>query len=729
MGSVGARWRERLRADLPASLVVVLVAVPLSLGIAVASGAPVIAGLISAVIGGVVAGALGGSAVQVSGPAAGLTLIVAQTVAEFGWRGACAITAAAGALQILLGVSRLGRVALAVSPAVVHGMLAGVGVVIVLSQMHVLLGDAPQASALANLAALPVELVRHHSHAVLIGGLTLLVLWGWRYLPIVSSRLPAPLAAVVAGTAMAMATGWDVRRVQLPDDVFTLAGAPMWPAATSGAAVAAVGAVALVASVESLLAAMAVDRLHTGPRVNLDRELLGQGAANIVAGTLGGLPVAGVIVRSTTNVRAGGRTRLSAVLHGLWILVFVVAAAPVIEWIPLPALAALLVYTGAQMVNVAHVRQVRQHRELPVYALTLAAVVALGLFEGVLAGIGCALVLSLWRLTHARVGVHTEGQRCHVALDGSLTFLTVPKLTRALAGIPAAAEVSVELNADFMDHAAITAVHDWSVGHQRGGGRVEVRELQHHWYGDAIAGRRPPARKPRPTVWRLPVWHRTPDAVGGARARLSDGARLFRRHAAPQVGPLLARLAQTGQRPSHLFITCADSRIVPSLITASGPGDLFTVRNVGNLVPRHGDDHDLSVLAAVEYALHVLQVSTITVCGHSGCGALEALLRPTAHPAPMPHLRGWLAPAHRSLQRMSTPSPQDDDPLTRLCQHNVREQLHNLLTHPDVHQRVHEGTLELVGMYFDLATSRTYLLDPDLHRFTAIDNATPGRPD
>jgi MFS superfamily sulfate permease-like transporter len=181
MGSVGARWHERLRADLPASLVVVLVAVPLSLGIAVASGAPVIAGLISAVIGGVVAGALGGSAVQVSGPAAGLTLIVAQTVAEFGWRGACAITAAAG---------------------------------------------------------------------------------------IVSSRLPAPLAAVVAGTAMAMATGWDVQRVQLPGEVFTLAGPPMWPAATSGAAVAAVGAVALVASVETLLAAMAPmgARRHTRTR-------------------------------------------------------------------------------------------------------------------------------------------------------------------------------------------------------------------------------------------------------------------------------------------------------------------------------------------------------------------------------------------------------------------------------------------------------------------------------
>ncbi len=716
-------WRERLRADVPASLVVVLVALPLSLGIAVASGAPVLAGLISAVVGGVVAGALGGSAVQVSGPAAGLTLIVAQTVATFGWRGACAITMAAGLLQLLLGAARVARAALAVSPAIMHGMLAGVGVVIVLSQVHVLLGDAPQASALANLRALPGELLNNHTPAVFIGVLTLAVLWGWRVLPQVSTYVPAPLAAVVIGTAVAAFTGWELQRVDIPDDLLAFDAGPLWPDATAPTILAAVGAVALVASVESLLCAVAVDRMHDGPRVNLDRELAGQGAANVIAGALGGLPVAGVIVRSTTNVRAGARSRLSAVLHGVWILVLVLAAAPVIELIPLPALAALLVYTGVKMVNLTHAQQVHQHREMPVYVLTLAAVVVLGLFEGVLVGMACALLLSVWRLTHATVRAYHDEHGWHVAVEGSLTFLAVPKLTRALAQVPAGTAVAVELNADFMDHAAVTALHDWRTAHERGGGTVEVHELHHHWYAEAITGQRPPARKVHATAWLLPRMHRAVPA--GARERLARGARLFHRHGARRVGPLLAELARTGQQPTQLFITCADSRIVPSLITATGPGDLFTVRNVGNLVPRHGEEHDGSVFAAVDFALQVLQVRTITVCGHSGCGALAALLRTDAHPTPMPHLRRWLHHAQPSLRAAAPRAAAPGDHLTRLCQQNVIQQLEHLMTYPPVAERVHDGRLELVGMYFDIAASQIHLLDPHHHTFTPVDSPVP----
>ncbi|BCJ74377.1 carbonic anhydrase [Catellatospora sp. IY07-71] len=716
-------WRERLRADVPASLVVVLVALPLSLGIAVASGAPVLAGLVSAVVGGVVAGALGGSAVQVSGPAAGLTLIVAQTVATFGWRGACAITMAAGLLQLLLGAARVARAALAVSPAIMHGMLAGVGVVIVLSQLHVLLGDAPQASALANLRALPGELLHNHTPAVFIGVLTLAVLWGWRLLPQVSTYVPAPLAAVVIGTAVAALTGWELQRVDIPGDLLAFDAGPVWPDATAPTILAAVGAVALVASVESLLCAVAVDRMHDGPRVNLDRELAGQGAANVVAGALGGLPVAGVIVRSTTNVRAGARSRLSTVLHGVWILALVLAAAPVIELIPLPALAALLVYTGVKMVNLTHAQQVHQHREMPVYLLTLAAVVVLGLFEGVLVGMVCALLLSVWRLTHATVRAYHDEHGWHVAVEGSLTFLAVPKLTRVLAQVPAGTPVAVELNADFMDHAAVTALHDWRTGHERGGGTVEVHELHHHWYAEAITGQRPPARKVHPTAWLLPRMHRA--VPSGARERLTRGARLFHRHGARRVGPLLAELARTGQQPTQLFITCADSRIVPSLITATGPGDLFTVRNVGNLVPRHGDEHDGSVHAAVDFALQVLNVRTITVCGHSGCGALAALLRSDTHPAPMPHLRRWLRHAMPSMHRTAPRTASPSDHLTRLCQQNVIQQLENLMTYPPVAERVHDGRLELVGMYFDIAASQIHLLDPHHHAFTPVDSPAP----
>ena len=422
--------------------------------------------------------------------------------------------------------------------------------------------------------------------------------------------------------------------------------------------------------------------MHTGPRVALDRELAGQGAANVIAGILGGLPVAGVIVRSTTSVNAGARTRLATVGHGVWIVVLVVAATPVIELIPLPALAALLVYTGVQMLSLAHAQQVHRHRETPVYLIALTAVVVLGLFEGVLAGFVCALVLAIWRLTHAHVRALPDESRWHVTADGSLTFLAVPKLVRALTAVPAGTAVTVELNTDFMDHAAINALHDWSTGHERGGGTVEVRETHHHWYRDSIAGRKLPTRKTRPVPSGLHWPHHTGHpATATSRDRLVHGARHFHRQAAPHVAPLLAHLADIGQQPTQLFITCADARVVPNLITASGPGDLFTVRNVGNLVPRHGcRTGDDSVLAAVDYALDVLRVDTITVCGHSHCGALAALLYPLDNTAPSPHLRRWLRQAHPILRHVADSrarahrSPQ---PAGSAQRHHATEQPHD----------------------------------------------------
>src|SRR5690349_1086104 len=199
---------QSLRRDLPASIVVFLIAIPLSLGIAAASGAPLLAGLVAAVVGGIVAGALGGAPLQVSGPAAGLTVIVAGAVADFGFAGTAAIVAVAGIVQILLGVSRLGRAALALSPAVVHGMLAGIGLVIALSQVHVLLGGAPQSSAWANLRDLPGQIAGHHGLSIGIGVLTIAILLIWpRFVKI--SLLPGALIAVAVATAIAALAGLD----------------------------------------------------------------------------------------------------------------------------------------------------------------------------------------------------------------------------------------------------------------------------------------------------------------------------------------------------------------------------------------------------------------------------------------------------------------------------------------------------------------------------------------
>src|SRR5437868_3101615 len=323
--------------DILASLVVLLVAVPLSLGVAMASGAPLAAGLIAAVVGGIAAGLLGGSAVQVSGPAAGLSLVVVDLVSTYGWRATCMITILAGVVQVLLGMMRTARAALAVSPAVVHGMLAGVGVVIALSQLHVVLGGTPQPSALENLIELPAQLIDNHGHATLTGLVTIAVLLIWTRMPRRIKAVPAPLVALVTASLAAAAFHWDITRVDLSNSITGWAP-PVMPTGDWHGIAGSVLLVALLAGVESLLCSVAIDGQHHGPRADLDRELTGQGVANVLTGLAGGLPVAGVIVRSSANVQSGARTRWSAILHGVWVLIFALCFGWTIQLVPMEAL-------------------------------------------------------------------------------------------------------------------------------------------------------------------------------------------------------------------------------------------------------------------------------------------------------------------------------------------------------------------------------------------------------
>lgn len=198
-------------ADLSASIAVFLIALPLSLGIALATGAPLQAGLVAAAVGGLVAGRLGGSPLQVSGPAAGLTVVTAELIHHYGWRATCAITVLAGITQLGLGCLRVARTALAVSPAIVHGMLAGIGVTIAVAQLHIVLGGIPQSSVLDNLVALPDQVARMHPAAVSMSALTLALLFAWPRIPGRTGRMlrkvPAALVAVAGATATASSPG------------------------------------------------------------------------------------------------------------------------------------------------------------------------------------------------------------------------------------------------------------------------------------------------------------------------------------------------------------------------------------------------------------------------------------------------------------------------------------------------------------------------------------------
>jgi carbonic anhydrase len=465
--------RSVIRHDLPASLVVFLVALPLSVGIAIASNAPVLAGLIAAIVGGIVAGTIGGSPLQVSGPAAGLTVIIAGLVSDFGWGATCLITAAAGVLQVLLGLSRVARAALAISPVVVHAMLAGIGITIALQQAHVLLGGKSKSTAWHNLIGLPGQIVGAHRPGVILGALVIAILVAWRWVPARLRYVPGPLVAIVAVTVISVLFPFHVRRIELDESPLNALRLPDIPDGNWGAIAIGVITVALIASVESLLSAVSVDRMQNGPRTDFDRELIGQGAANIVSGTIGGLPVTGVIVRSSTNVNAGARSRASAVLHGVWILLFTVPFAELVEEIPTAALAGLLIVIGVQLLKPAHIETAMKHGDLAIYIVTAVCVIFLNLLHGVMIGLAVAIVLTGWRVIRARVEAKLVGDQWHVAVEGAAcTFLALPRLTRVLSSVPSGAVVTVDISVHYLDHAAHQAIGDWQRQYEATGGTV-----------------------------------------------------------------------------------------------------------------------------------------------------------------------------------------------------------------------------------------------------------------
>ncbi|MFE3413264.1 bifunctional SulP family inorganic anion transporter/carbonic anhydrase [Streptomyces mirabilis] len=746
-------------ADLSASIAVFLIALPLSLGIALATGAPLQSGLVAAAVGGIVAARLGGSPLQVSGPAAGLTVVTAELIHRYGWRATCAITVLTGVAQLGLGCLRVARTALAVSPAIVHGMLAGIGVTIAVAQLHIVLGGTPQSSVLDNLRALPAQLVHVHPAAVSMSVLTLTLLFAWPRIPgrvgHVLRTVPAALVAVAGATLTASLTGLVLPKVDLPSwSSHALAGLPEGPVLGIAAAVLTV---TLVCSVQSLLGAVAVDKLvarrpaqqtRVG-RSDLNRELLGQGAANVISGALGGLPVAGVAVRSSANVQAGAVSRNSTMLHGVFVVVAALLMVPILELIPLASLAALVMAVGIQMVSLHHIRTVTRHREVLVYVVTTLGVVCLGVLEGVVLGVSVAVAVALHRLARTRI-THEEREGVHyVRVRGQLTFLAVPRLSRALHLVPQGTYVDLELDGSFMDHAAYESLQDWQNAHVARGGTVELTGRSgtriaepagpshcrcrpwtpwrnHHC--EPSAGPQPASADDRSDGAGPADGAEGPDGAAGASGRngrsgqsghqLARGISAFQRNTAPLVRGELARLAREGQRPSQLFLTCADSRLVTSMITSSGPGDLFVVRNVGNLVPKPEEESgDDSVAAAIEYAVDVLHVRSITVCGHSGCGAMQALLNAEPGGAQTP-LKRWLRHGVPSLERMAAKDRPwarlagraPADAVEQLCLTNVVQQLEHLRAHESVARALREGALELHGMYFHVGEAQSYLL-------------------
>ncbi len=500
--------------DLPAGLVVFLVALPLCLGISLASGAPLLSGVIAGIVGGVVVSWLSGSALSVSGPAAGLTAIIVAAIGTLGsFEAVLAATVIAGAIQIGLGVARAGIIGLYFPTSVIRGMLAAIGLILILKQIPHFLGiDTDYFSDLSFLqfdgrntfSEISNALENFRPGSALIGLVCLVVLLLWdkvlsKYSK-VAQLVPGALVVVVVAILLnlyfgSMAPMLSIRpehMVNLPhinslQDAAQLVTSPDWSAFTRPATYTVAFTIAIVASLETLLSIEAVDKLDPYKRTTPNnREMLAQGAGNMISGLLGGLPMTAVIVRSSANINSGGQTRMSAFFHGLLLLVSLLFLGPVLNRIPLSALAAILLVIGYKLTNPALYRtqwKLGWQQFLP-FIITIIAILFTDLLKGVVFGlvVGIFYILkanyeSAYFLIKPAVKGPDDGPII-LRLSAQVSFLNKASIIKVLEELPFDSTVIVDgSGSSFIDYDVLEAIENFRLSAPERGISLELRNI------------------------------------------------------------------------------------------------------------------------------------------------------------------------------------------------------------------------------------------------------------
>jgi MFS superfamily sulfate permease-like transporter len=493
-----AQFKANFSQDFLASIVVFLVAIPLCLGIAIASGLPPTAGIITGIIGGIFVGSISGSPLAVSGPAAGLVVLVIEIIAKHGFLMFGEILMMAGLLQMLAGYFKLGVWFRAISPAVIHGMLAGIGILIIGSQFHIMLDTKPLASGIQNLIHIPTAIMESFGgqngniNAGLIGLLTIVTIVLWtKFSPKKLRLIPGALVGVLLSILVANMLHLHLRYLTdlfaNPADIANLSNAIQLPSVEnftklfSIPVMISVLSLAFVASAESLLSASAIDQMHSGVRTKYDKELFSQGLGNTVCGILGVLPMTGVIVRSSANVTAGAVSRVSTIMHGFWLLIFISVFTFTLQYIPVAALAGVLVFTGYKLAYPKVLKELLSfgRAEVAIYFVTIVMIVSTNLLTGIMIGLFLSLIKLLYVFSHLEVKVvnKQDHKTVEVHLFGSATIIGLPKLAGVLEGLALKKNVKVEFeDLAYIDHACIDLLSGWQKQYIAAGGKVEV-----HW--------------------------------------------------------------------------------------------------------------------------------------------------------------------------------------------------------------------------------------------------------
>jgi MFS superfamily sulfate permease-like transporter len=733
MKTLGARPWSFLAKDLIAGVVVFLVALPLCLGIALASNAPLFSGVIAGIVGGIVVGVLSGSQTSVAGPAAGLTAIVAAQIATLGSFQAMLLAVVfAGLIQIGLGVARAGFIAAFFPSSVIKGLLAAIGLILILKQMpHVLGHDADPVGDLAfdqlnhenTFTELVATALDIHTGAALVGLTSILLLLVWdktKWLK--NSLVPAPLIVVVIGVLLnRLLSGMDqslaiqtVHLVNVPmgGRVGDLLQSPDWSQLGNPAVYVAAVTLAIVASLETLLNLEAVDRLDPEQRRSPpDRELWAQGVGNVLSGLVGGLPLTSVIVRSSVNVNAGAKTRLSAVTHGVLLVGCVLLVPGLLNQIPLASLGAILVMTGFKLASPKLIKQMWDEGRpqfLP-FAVTVVAIVATDLLKGIAVGLLVAVCFilhsNLRRPLRRVVEKHVTGDVMRIELANQVSFLNRAALESALYAVPRGGHVLLDArNTDYIDPDILDLLEDFRKTTAPAHG-VEVSLVgfkdKYPKLEDHIQFVDHSSRDVRDAL--------TPDQVlqifKDGNKRFRSGQRLTR--------DLVRQVNATsrGQTPMAVVLSCIDSRTPAELIFDMGIGDIFSVRIAGNVARE-------KVLGSIEYSTCVAGAKLILVLGHTMCGAVRTAVELARQEQTAEEVTGCkhIDTLINDIQQAidpNIPMPVPEDPATPVrdsyvddvARRNVQRTMAIIRQRSEaVNRLILDGKLAVVGGVYDVRT-------------------------
>lgn len=728
-----------LARDLVAGVVVFLVAVPLCLGIALASGAPIVSGLISGIVGGIVVGLLSGSHISVSGPAAGLAAIVLAQVQQLGAFEAFLLAVMiAGALQVVLGAVRAGALANYFPNSVIKGLLAAIGVLLILKQAPHLVGYDKDFEGDLSFGAddgsttfsdLRQALQMFVPGALAVGCASVAVLLAWDRTPLRRLKVPASLVAVAVGVAISEAArawhpAWTIEEthlVKLPiigsegmtwADVLKTPDFSRW---NDPAVIMAGVTLAVVASLETLLNLEATDKLDPLRRTSPpNRELVAQGAGNMLAGCIGGLPMTSVIVRSSVNAQSGARTRASAVFHGVLLLVALVFAAQLMNRIPLSALAAVLIVTGFKLASPKVIRQMWQEglRQFAPFAITVVAIVATDLLTGVLIGLGASVAFILVGNVKRGFRViredHVGGLVHRIELASQASFLNRAQLATTLGEFRRGDQVAIDARAtEFIDPDIVSMIREFARETAPARGvkvsllgfrdRYPIRDVKQYvdWTTKEIQASLTPDR-----VLRL---------LREGNERFVSGQRLTR-DLAQQVDD-----TAEGQHPMACILSCIDSRSPAELLFDLGIGDIFSVRLAGNVASP-------KALGSMEFACKVAGAKLIVVLGHTRCGAVKAtcdLVAKGLDPVEatgLTNLPSITEPISEAVRMETRTKDRRDASNMEFVDHVAEINVRNTMrwiedNSPVLRSMAMNGEVAIVGAMYDVATGRVRFLD------------------